>query len=144
MFVGRRAAAYIAAYNTLVAQETRDSARQVAESNDRMSQTLRENSEREVAARDRVDITLAEYTRMKDTIENLSEENRRLKLYCGKIGLPYDIPIISDSIRKYTCCDASGFMDFTQRFLIEFRCDMSRLSPVQQRELMDEFHKEEL
>ena len=139
MFVGRRAAAHIAASNYAVAEATRDSARQVAESNDRMSRTLRENSEREVAARDRVDITLAEYTRMKDAIEKLSSENRRLKHFFGKIGLPFDAPILPNSIHKMTCCGAGGFMDFSQRFLVEFSCDMSVLSPAQRQQLLDEF-----
>lgn len=139
MFIGRRAAVCIAASNDRVAQATRDSARQVAESNDRMSRTLRENSEREVAARDRVDITLAEYTKMKDTIEKLSYENGRLKHFFGKIGLPFDAPIIPDSIHKMTCCSAGGFMDFSQRFVIDFSCDMSVLSPAQRQQLLDEF-----
>lgn len=139
MFLGRRAAVCIAASNDRVAQATRDSARQVAESNDSMSRTLRENSEREVEARDRVDITLAEYTKMKETIEKLSYENGRLKHFFGKIGLPFDAPILPDSIHKMTCCSTGGFMDFSQRFLIEFSCDMSRLLPEQRRQLIDDF-----
>lgn len=139
MFIGRRAAVCIAASNDRVAQATRDSARQVAESNDRMSRTLRENSEREVAARDRVDITLAEYTRMKDTIEKLSAENRTLRNFFSKIGLPIDAPILPDSIHKMTCCNAGNFLDFSQRFLIEFSCDMSRLLPEQRRQFIDDF-----
>lgn len=121
MFIGRRAAVCIAV------------------SNDRMSRTLRENSEREVAARDRVDITLAEYTRMKDTIEKLSAENRTLRNFFGKIGLPIDAPILPDSIHKMTCCNADNFLDFSQRFLIEFSCDMSRLLPEQRRQFIDDF-----
>lgn len=141
MFIGRRAAVCIAASNDRVAQATLDSARQVAESNDRMSRTLRENSEREVAARDRVNITLAEYTRMKDSIEQLSAENRRLRTFCGRIGLPFDAPIIPDSVHKLTCCDVGGPFDFTQRFLLEFRCDMSGLSLEQRRQLTDGYNR---
>ncbi len=141
MFVGRRAAAHIAASNYAVAEATRESARQVAESNDRMSRTLRENSEREVAARDRVDITLAEYTKMKDTIEQLSDENSRLIAFFRNIGLPIDAPIVPNSVHKLTCCDVGGPFDFTQRFLIEFRCDMSGLSPAQRRQLTDGYNQ---
>ena len=86
-----------------------------------------------------MDITLAEYTKMKDTIEKLSYENGRLKHFFGKIGLPFDAPILPDSIHKMTCCSAGGFMDFSQRFLIEFSCDMSRLLPEQRRQLIDDF-----
>ena len=141
MFIGRRAAVCIAASNDRVAQATLDSARQVAESNDRMSRTLRENSEREVAARDRVDITLAEYTRMKDTIENLSDENGRLVAFFRNIGLPIDAPIVPNSVHKLTWCDVGGPFDFTQRFLIEFRCDVSGLSPEQRRQLTDGYNQ---
>ena len=141
MFIGRRAAACIAASNDRVAQATRDSARQVAESNDRMSRTLRENSEIEVAARDRVNITLAEYTRMKDTIANLSDENSRLVAFFRNIGLPIDAPIVPNSVHKLTCCDVGGPFDFTQRFLVEFRCDVSGLSPEQRRQLTDGYNQ---
>lgn len=141
MFIGRRAAVCIAASNDRVAQATRDSARQVAESNDRMSRTLRENSEREVAARDRVNITLAEYTRMKDAIANLSDENSRLVAFFRNIGLPIDAPIVPNSVHKLTCCDVSGPFDFTQRFLVEFRCDVSGLSPEQRRQLTDGYNQ---
>ena len=117
----------------------RYNARRTSESNDRLGATMRENSEKEIAARDRVDITLAEYMTMKKDIDKLSEENRRLKLFVGKIGLPFDAPIIPDSVHKMTCCDTGGFMDFTQRFIIEFRCDMSVLSPEQREHLVDGF-----
>lgn len=139
MFVGKKAAVMVAASNHSVAEASRENAREIARSNDRLAGTLRENSEREVAARDRVDITLAEYMKMKTDIENLSAENRRLKALFGKIGLPFDAPIIPDSICRYTC-SSSGFMDFTQRFLIEFKCDMSMLSAEQRCSLTETFY----
>lgn len=127
----------VAASNYAVAEASRENAREIAKSNDRLSGTLRENSEREVAARDRVDITLAEYLQMKKQIQELSEENRYLKALCGKIGLPYDVPILPDSIRKFTAMSVPSFMDFTKKFLIEFTCDMSALT-LEQREYMAE------
>lgn len=113
--------------------------RQIAESNDRLGAVLRENSDKEIAARDRVDITLSEYLKLKQDIAMLSEENRTLKALYGKIGLPCDVPILPDSIRKYQCFDFGGLMDFTQRFLIEFKCDMSTLSSEQKRYMTEEF-----
>lgn len=92
MFV--RTARIVAASNAHMAEEMRGAAREVAKSNDRLSHTLSENSKREVAARDRVDITLAEYLKLKQDIAELSEENRRMRTLCGKIGLPYDVPIL--------------------------------------------------
>lgn len=139
MFVGRRAAAHIAASNYAVVEATKENAKQVSASNDRMSRTLRENSEREVAARDRVDITLAEYTRMKDTIEKLSNENGRLKYFFGKIGFPFDAPILQDSIHKTVCCGAGDPFDYSQYFRIELSCDMSVLSPEQRQQLLNGF-----
>lgn len=137
--IGGRAARLVAASNAHMAEEMRGAAREVAKSNDRLAHTLSENSQREVAARDRVDITLAEYLSMQKQIAELSESNRYLKALCGKIGLPYDVPILPDSIRKYQCVDHFGFSDFTQRFLLEFKCDMSILSPEQKRYMSEEF-----
>ena len=139
MFVGKKAAAMVAASNYAVAEASRENARQIAQSNDRLAGTLKENSEREVAARDRVDITLAEYLKLKQDIAELSEENRQLIALCGKIGLPYNVPVITDSIRKYTCMGSPSVFDFTQKFLIEFSCDMSQLSPQQQQYMSKEF-----
>lgn len=139
MFVGRRAAEMVAASNYAVAEATRDNARQIAQSNDRLAGTLKENSEREVAARDRVDITLAEYLKMKNDIENLSAENWRLKTLFGKIGLPFDVPIMPNSIQKYTTSGAINFLGNTQGFLIRFQCDMSGLSPEQRTYMTETF-----
>ena len=129
----------VAASNYAVAEETRDNARQIAQSNDRLAGTLKENSEREVAARDRVDITLAECLKMKNDIENLSAENRRLKTLFGKIGLPFDVPIMPNSNQKYTTSGAIDFLGNTQRFLIRFQCDLSELSPEQRKYMTEEF-----
>lgn len=137
--IGGRAARLVAVSNAHMAQEVRHAARDIAKSNDRLGATLRENSKREVEARDRVDITLAEYLKLKQDIAELSEENRRLIALCGKIGLPYNVPVITDSIRKYTCMGSPSVFDFTQRFLIEFSCDMSKLSPQQQQYMSKEF-----
>ena len=137
--IGGRAARLVAASNAHMAQERRHAARDVAESNDRLGATLRENSQKEIAARDRVDITLAEYLKLKQDIAELSDANRRLRALFGKIGLPCDVPILLDSIRKYQCLDFGGCMDFTQRFLIEFKCDMSDLSHEQRRYMSEEF-----
>ena len=139
MFVGKKAAAMVAASNYAVAEASRENARQIAQSNDRLAGALKENSEREVAARDRVDITLAEYLKLKQDIAELSEENRQLIALCGKIGLPYNVPVITDRIRKYTCMGSPSVFDFTQKFLIEFSCDMSQLSPQQQQYMSKEF-----
>ena len=141
MFVGKKAAAMVATSNYAVAEASRENARQIAQSNDRLAGTLKENSEREVAARDRVDITLAEYLQMKEQIKELSEENRYMKALCGKIGLPYEVPILPGSIRKLTCMGSPSVFDFTQKFLIEFSCDMSELAPELRRYMADEFVK---
>lgn len=127
--------------NAHMAEEIRGAAEAVAASNDRLAQTLSDNSKREVTARDRVDITLAEYLRMQEQIKELSEENRRMKALCGKIGLPYEVPILPGSICKYTCMSSPSVFDFTQKFLIEFSCDMSDLSPELRRYMADEFVK---
>lgn len=137
--IGGRAARLVAASNAHMAQEMRGAAREVAKSNDRLAHTLSENSQREVAARDRVDITLTEYLKLKQDIAELSEENRYLKALYGKIGLPYDVPILPDSIRKYQCFNIQGCLDFTHRFLLEFKCDMSSLSSEQRRYMSEEF-----
>lgn len=141
MFVGKKAAAMVAASNYAVAEASRENAREIAKSNDRLAGTLKENSEREVAARDRVDITLAEYMKMKTDIENLSAENRRLKALFGKIGLPYEVPILPDSICKWTFADVGRPFDFKKKFLIEFSCDMYELSPELRRYMDEEFVK---
>lgn len=126
-------------FDKYIIQDNNEAARKVAASNDRLAATLRENSEREVAARDRVDITLTEYLKLQKDIADLSEENRYLKSLCGKIGLPYNVPILKESIRKYTCAGVTDFMDFTRKFLIEFKCDMSMLSPEQKEYMTEHF-----
>ncbi len=126
-------------FDKYIISDNNKAARKVAASNDRLAATLRENSQKEIAARDRVDITLAEYLKLKQDIAVLSDENRRLRALFGKIGLPCDVPILLDSIRKYQCLDFGGCMDFTQRFLIEFKCDMSELSPKQRQYMNEEF-----
>mgnify|MGYP007115353352 CR=1 FL=1 len=145
-FAINRAARQISESNDRVAlamlengRHVASSNRQIAESNNRLGDILRESSDKEIAARDRVDITLSEYLKLKQDIAMLSEENRTLKALYGKIGLPCDVPILPDSIRKYQCIDSPGFMDLTQRFLIEFKCDMSALSPEQKRYMIEEF-----
>ena len=129
----------VAVSNAKIADAIHSTANEVAASNNRLACTLSENSKREVAARDRVDISLAEYMQMQEQIKELSDENRYLKAICGKIGLPYEVPIIPDSIRKIVCADLVPAHDFTQKFLIEFACDMVRLSPEQRKYMMQEF-----
>ena len=126
---GGKTARIVSIANAHMAEEMHNAAKEVAASNDRLAHTLTENSKRDVAARDRVDITLAEYLQMKEQIKELSEENRYMKALCGKIGLPYEVPILPGSIRKYTCMGSPSVFDFTQKFLIEFSCDMADLSP---------------
>lgn len=136
---GGRTAKIVSIANAHMAEEMHNAAKEVAASNDRLAHTLSDNSKREVAARDRVDITLAEYLRMQEQIKELSEENRCMKALCGKIGLPYEVPILPGSIRKYTCMGSPSVFDFTQKFLIEFSCDMSDLSPELQKYMAKEF-----
>lgn len=126
-------------FNKYIISDNNEAARKVAASNDRLAATLRENSQKEIAARNRVDITLAEYLKLKQDIAELSDENRRLIALFGKIGLPCDVPILPDSIRKYQCLDFGGPMDFEQRFLIEFKCDISILSPEHKQYMREEF-----
>lgn len=138
---GGKTAKIVAIANAHMAEEMHNAAKEVAASNDRLAHTLSDNSRREVAARDRVDITLAEYLQMKEQIKELSEENRYMKALCGKIGLPYEVPILPGSIRKFTCMDSPSVFDFTQKFLIEFSCDMADLSPELRRYMSNEFVK---
>ena len=136
---GGRTAKIVSIANAHMAEEMHNAAKEVAASNDRLAHTLTENSKRDVAARDRVDITLAEYLQMKEQIKELSKENRYMKALCGKIGLPYEVPILPGSIRKLTCMGSPSFFDFTQKFLIEFSCDMSELSPELRKYMAEEF-----
>ena len=136
---GGRTAKIVSIANAHMAEEMHNAAKEVAASNDRLAHTLTENSKRDVAARDRVDITLAEYLQMKEQIKELSEENRYMKALCGKIGLPYEVPILPGSIRKYTCMGSPSVFDFTQKFLIEFSCDMADLSPELREYMSKEF-----
>ena len=136
---GGRTAKIVSIANAHMAEEMHNAAKEVAASNDRLAHTLTENSKRDVAARDRVDITLAEYLQMKEQIKELSKENRYMKSLCGKIGLPYEVPILPGSIRKLTCMGSPSFFDFTQKFLIEFSCDMSELSPELRKYMAEEF-----
>lgn len=136
---GGRTAKIVSIANAHMAEEIHNAAKEVAASNDRLAHTLTENSKRDVAARDRVDITLAEYLQMKEQIKELSEENRYMKALCGKIGLPYEVPILPGSIRKYTCMGSPSVFDFTQKFLIEFSCDMADLSPELRQYMSKEF-----
>ena len=136
---GGRTAKIVSIANAHMAEEMHNAAKEVAASNDRLAHTLTENSKRDVAARDRVDITLAEYLQMKEQIKELSEENRYMKALCGKIGLPYEVPILPGSIRKYTCMGSPSVFDFTQKFLIEFSCDMADLSPELRQYMSKEF-----
>ena len=136
---GGRTAKIVSIANAHMAEEMHNAAKEVAASNDRLAHTLTENSKRDVAARDRVDITLAEYLQMKEQIKELSEENRYMKALCGKIGLPYEVPILPGSIRKYTCMGSPSAFDFTQKFLIEFSCDMADLSPELRQYMSKEF-----
>lgn len=137
MLIGRNATA-VAVSNAKIADAIYNAANEVAASNNRMACTLSENSKREVSARDRVDISLAEYLQMQEQIKELSDENRYLKAICGKIGLPYEVPIIPSSIRKIICIDDMKH-DITQKFLIEFSCDMVGLTPEQKKYMMQEF-----
>lgn len=137
MLIGRNATA-VAVSNAKIADAIYNAANEVAASNNRMACTLSENSKREVSARDRVDISLAEYLQMQEQIKELSDENRYLKATCGKIGLPYEVPIIPSSIRKIICIDDMKH-DITQKFLIEFSCDMVCLTPEQKKYMMQEF-----
>lgn len=136
---GGKTARIVAIANAHMAEEMHNAAKEVAASNDRLAHTLTENSKREVAARDRVDITLAEYLQMKEQIKELSKENRHMKALCGKIGLPYEVPILPGSIRKYTCMGSPSVFDFTQKFLIEFSCDMADLTPELRQYMSKEF-----
>ena len=136
---GGRTAKIVSIANAHMAEEMHNAAKEVAASNDRLAHTLTENSKRDVAARDRVDITLAEYLQMKEQIKELSKENRYMKALCGKIGLPYEVPILPGSIRKYTCMGSPSVFDFTQKFLIEFSCDMADLSPELRQYMSKEF-----
>ena len=136
---GGRTARLVAASNAHMAEEMRGAAKEVAASNDRLAHTLSENSQREVAARDRVNITLDKYLQMQKQIKELSEENRYMKALCGKIGLPYEVPILPGSIRKFTCMGSPSVFDFTQKFLIEFSCDMSELAPELRKYMAEEF-----
>lgn len=136
---GRKTARIVSIANAHMAEEMHNAAKEVAASNDRLAHTLTENSKRDVAARDRVDITLAEYLQMKEQIKELSKENRYMKALCGKIGLPYEVPILPGSICKLTCMGSPSFFDFTQKFLIEFSCDMSELSPELRKYMAEEF-----
>ena len=136
---GGRTAKIVSIANAHMAEEMHNAAKEVAASNDRLAHTLTENSKRDVAARDRVDITLAEYLQMKEQIKELSEENRYMKALCGKIGLPYEVPILPGSIRKFTCMGSPSVFDFTQKFLIEFSCDMADLSPELRQYMSKEF-----
>lgn len=136
---GGKTARIVSIANAHMAEEMHNAAKEVAASNDRLAHTLTENSKRDVAARDRVDITLAEYLQMKEQIKELSEENRYMKALCGKIGLPYEVPILPGSIRKYTCMGSPSAFDFTQKFLIEFSCDMADLSPELRQYMSKEF-----
>ena len=76
---------------------------------------------------------------MKEQIKELTKENRHMKALCGKIGLPYEVPILPGSIRKYTCMGSPSVFDFTQKFLIEFSCDMADLSPELRQYMSKEF-----
>lgn len=62
-----------------------------------------------------------------------------MKALCGKIGLPYEVPILPGSIRKFTCMGSPSVFDFTQKFLIEFSCDMADLSPELREYMAKEF-----
>lgn len=136
---GGKTARIVAIANAHMAEEMHNAAKEVAASNDRLAHSLTENSKREVAARDRVDITLAEYLQMKEQIKELSKENRYMKALCGKIGLPYEVPVLPGSIRKFTCIGSPSVFDFTQKFLIEFSCDMSELLPEQRKYMTETF-----
>lgn len=136
---GGKTARIVAIANAHMAEEMHNAAKEVAASNDRLAHSLTENSKREVAARDRVDITLAEYLQMKEQIKELSKENRYMKALCGKIGLPYEVPVLPGSIRKFTCMGSPSVFDFTQKFLIEFSCDMSELLPEQRKYMTETF-----
>ena len=138
MSIGRHAKIF-SEFNAQIVDTIHAAANKVSMSNDRLACTLSENSKREVAARDRVDISLAEYMQKQEQIKELSDENRYLKAICGKIGLPYEVPIIPDSIRKIVCADLVPAHDFTQKFLIEFSCDMVCLTPEQKKYMMQEF-----
>ena len=129
----------VAVSNAKIADAIHSTANEVAASNNRLACTLSENSKREVAGRDRVDISLAECLQMQEQIKELSDENRYLKSICGKVGLPYEVPIIPDSIRKIICIDDDSKHDITQKFLIEFSCDMVDLTPEQKKYMMQEF-----
>lgn len=137
MSIGRHAKIF-PEFNAQIVDTIHAAANKVSMSNDRLACTLSENSKREVAARDRVDISLVEYLQMQEQIKELSDENRYLKAICGKIGLPYEVPIIPSSIRKIICIDDMKH-DITQKFLIEFSCDMVGLTPEQKKYMMQEF-----
>lgn len=124
---GGKTARIVAIANAHMAEEMHNAAKEVSASNDRLAHTLTENSKKEVAARDRVDTTLAEYLRMQEQIKELSKENRYMKALCSKIWLQYEVPILPDSIRKFTCMGSPSVFDFTQKFLIEFLCAIQRV-----------------
>ena len=53
-------------------------------------------------------ISLEEYRSMKYQIMNLKAENWRLKRYFDRIKLPYDLPIIPESIETFERDDLEG------------------------------------
>lgn len=129
----------IALSNSGIEAAVRANTKQSSEDNKRLETTLRENLERDIAARDRVDISLQEYLKMKRDGEDLSAENMRLKAFFRKIGLPINIPIIEGSIVK-SYCGPSECLDFTGKFCIVFKCDMSTMSTAQWRQMLEEFN----
>lgn len=105
---------------------SRDAARILARSYKQLSDSMRETSEREIESRNRVDITLAEYERLKEENQRLRRENDFFEKCLIKMGVPPDLPIIQDSIKRCYCRDPIGSMDGVR---IEFKFDSSLLDP---------------
>lgn len=103
-----------------------DAARIIARSNRQLSNNIREISEREIESKNRVNISLSEYECLKEENERLSRENRFFETCLIRLGIPPDLPIIQDSIKRYYCRDPIGFKDGVR---IEFKFDSSLLDP---------------
>lgn len=107
-----------------------EAARVLARSNRQLSDSIRETSDREIESRNRVNITLAEYERLKDENKMLRRENEFFEKCLIKIGVPPDLPIIQDSIKRYHYRDPIDFRDGVR---IEFKHDSSLLDPSTRR-----------
>lgn len=107
---------------SLNAEKKAQTCAQLIESgNKRIEESIKRASEADIEARDRVNIPLKEYEKMKMTIQKLTDLNLQYEEWFDKIGFPYALEVIPDSVKRWSTEVTGGPLNIPRiRFRVEF------------------------